>query len=62
MFGASNQINVVGKEFSLSVKDWMEVKENSRDVMHPTSAFSINNFENENDMMVKLYGEKPSPE
>ncbi len=40
----------------------MEVKEISRDVMPPTSTFSINNFENENDMMVKLYGEKPSPE
>jgi len=31
----------------------MEVKENNRDVMSSTSAFSINNFEHENDMMVK---------
>ena len=44
------------------MKDQMEVKENSQDIMPPTSAFSINNFENEDDMMVKLYGEKPSPE
>ena len=42
MFGASKQINVVGKEFSLSMEDWMEVKENSQDVRPFTSSHSIN--------------------
>jgi len=40
----------------------MEVKETSRDAMHPSPAFGTNNLENENDILAKLYGEKPSPE
>jgi ribonuclease HI len=62
MFGTGDQINVVGSKFPLSMDDWIEVKENSRDVMNPSSAFSINNLENEDDILARLYGEKPSPE
>ena len=62
MFGASNQINVVGKEFSLSMEDWMEVKENSQDVRPSTSSHSINNFDHERDLITELFGEKPSPD
>jgi len=46
MFGAGDQINVVGNKLPSSMDDWIEVKENSRDVMNPSSAFSINNLEN----------------
>ena len=62
MFGASNQINVVGKEFSLSMEDWMEVKGHSQDVRPFTSSHSINNFDHERDLMIELFGEKPSPD
>lgn len=61
MFGANNQINFVAKEFSLSTEDWMEVKENSQEVMPSTLSFSISNFDHEKDVMVELFGEKPCP-
>jgi len=62
MFGTGDQINVVGSKFPLPMNDWIEVKERSYDVMIPSSAFSINNLENEDDNLARLYGEKPSPE
>lgn len=44
------------------MEDWMEVKENNQDVRSSTSSFSINNFDHEKDVMVKLFGEKSSLE
>ena len=62
MFGTYDQINLVGSKFPLPMNDWIEVKERSRDVENLSSAFSINNLENEDDILARLYGEKPSPE
>lgn len=62
IFGVGDQINVEGNKFSLSMDNWMEVKENSRDIMNPSLAFSINNLESKDDILAKIYGEKPSLE
>ena len=60
MFGTRDQINVVGNKFPFFMDDLIEVKERSRDVVNPSSAFSINNLENEDDILGRLYGENPS--
>lgn len=62
MLGTSNQINVVGKEYHLSQENWEEVKGNSQPISPFASSYSINNFGQETDVLLKLFGEKPPPE
>lgn len=58
----SYQINIVGKEHHLPMEDWMEVIENSHDVETLPSSYSINNLNDEKDLITELHGEKPSLE
>lgn len=62
IFRASNQINVIGREYHLSNENWEGVKEYSHDVRPFASSYSINNFDHDNDVLVKLFGERPSPD